>query len=76
METCADQFQKLSEMEDSCRFPMVKGRGKDPVISVVFPYSLLAKAFSLQLAVATTASKDNQNTRNLSGKLWLLFSQE
>lgn len=76
MEIHAAQFQNPYEMEDCCRFPMVKGRGEDPMISVVFPDSLLAKAFSLQLAVATTASEDSQNTRKLSGKLWLLFLQE
>lgn len=64
MEVRAAQFPKPYEMEDCCRFPMVKGRGRDPMISVVFPNSLLAKAFSLQLAVATTVSKDSQTPEN------------
>ena len=58
------QISSIFEMEDCCRFPMVKGRGVDPVVSVGFLNSLVAKAFSLQLAVTTSASKDNQNTGN------------
>lgn len=48
----------------------------EPMIFVVFPNSLLPKAFSLQLAVATTASKDSQHTRNMSWKLCLSFLEE
>lgn len=46
------------------------------MISVVFPNSLLPKAFLLQLAVAITASKDSQHTRNVSHKLCLSFLGE
>lgn len=43
------------------------------MIFVVFPNSLLPKAFLLQLAVAITASKDSQHTRNVSHKLCFSF---